>query len=105
MVPGGGKRWHFAEESGAAVPASTGASVEQQRGAYATSVLGIFAIAVLAFVFIEVELGDVGEFYLRPLMQIVREDAHVIVSVNRCSSVAHVIAAMPLELAKHGPRG
>jgi len=56
------------------------------------------------FVFIEVELGDVSEFYQRPLMQIVRQDARVVVKVRRCASVAHVIAAMALELADNGPR-
>lgn len=53
-------------------------------------------------VFLEVELGDVSEFYFKPLMEITQEEGRFILRVTRCASIAHVIAAIGLELSKTG---
>jgi hypothetical protein len=53
-------------------------------------------------VFIEVELGDVSEFYQRPVLEVVEEERRFIIRISRCASVAHVLAAASLELSKVG---
>ncbi|MGF1581748.1 MAG: amino acid transporter [Gemmataceae bacterium] len=53
-------------------------------------------------VFLEVELGDVSEFWLTPSMEIIQEEGRFIIRVTRSASIAHVIAAIGLELSKHG---
>jgi len=53
-------------------------------------------------VFIEVELGDPSDFLQTPLMAIKEESGRFVISVTRCASIAHVIAALGLELAKVG---
>lgn len=53
-------------------------------------------------IFIEVELGDTSEFEHTPLMRIDLENDLEIVRVSKCSSVAHVVAAIALEFSKFG---
>jgi hypothetical protein len=53
-------------------------------------------------VFIESELGDASDFLQKPIMEIIEQDGRFIISVKRCSSVAHVIAVVALELSKVG---
>lgn len=53
-------------------------------------------------VFIEAELGDTSEFLLVPLMEIRQEEGRFVIGITRCASIAHVIAAVALELSKVG---
>ncbi|HEX4143458.1 MAG TPA: hypothetical protein VHY91_07900 [Pirellulales bacterium] len=53
-------------------------------------------------VFVEAALGDPSEFQHSPLMEIHEEDGRFILSVQRCASVAHVIATVALELSRVG---
>jgi hypothetical protein len=51
-------------------------------------------------VFIEAELGDASDFFHRPVLSAWQEDGRVILRVIRCASIAHVLAAIGLELSK-----
>jgi hypothetical protein len=53
-------------------------------------------------VFLEVELGDVSDFYQEPLMEVRQEDERFVLRISKCSSIAHVIAAVGLELSRVG---
>ncbi len=53
-------------------------------------------------VFIEAEVGDPSEFQQMPLMEIREAEGRFIIAVNRCVSVAHVIATIALELSRFG---
>jgi hypothetical protein len=52
--------------------------------------------------FIEAELGDPSNFYQKPLMKIEREGDLEVIRVSRCVSVAHVLAAICLEMCSGG---
>lgn len=56
----------------------------------------------IPIVFIQAELGDTSEFYQSPVMEIKQEEGRFILHVTRCASIAHVIAALALELSKVG---
>jgi hypothetical protein len=58
--------------------------------------------AEVDIVFVEAYLGDVSEFYQVPHMVVKQEEGFWLIRVTRCASVAHVIAALALELAKTG---
>jgi hypothetical protein len=51
---------------------------------------------------IEALLGDPSDFYHLPLIRVTRENGTELIQVSRCASVAHVIAAIALEMAKVG---
>jgi hypothetical protein len=51
-------------------------------------------------IFVEAELGDPSEFYQNPLMEVKQQEGRFIIRVTRCASIAHVIAAIGLELSK-----
>lgn len=53
-------------------------------------------------IFIEVELGDTSEFEHTPLMKIDQDNGMEVIRVSKCSSVAHVLAAIALEFSKFG---
>ena len=53
-------------------------------------------------VYIEAIPGDVSEFAFTPLMEVISEEERFIIRVTRCASVAHVIAAVGLEIGKGG---
>lgn len=53
-------------------------------------------------IFIEVTLGDTSEFEHIPMMEIVTEHELEIIRVSKCSSIAHVVAAIALEFSKTG---
>ena len=53
-------------------------------------------------VYIEAIPGDVSEFSFTPLMEVIAEDGRFILRITRCASVAHVIAAVGLEIGKGG---
>jgi hypothetical protein len=53
-------------------------------------------------VFIEAELGDPSEFHQSPLMSVHEEQGRFVIGVQRCVSIAHVIAAIALELSRFG---
>jgi hypothetical protein len=48
--------------------------------------------------FVEATLGDPSDFYQRPLMSVEREDGVEVIRVSHCVSVAHVLAAICLEM-------
>jgi hypothetical protein len=56
----------------------------------------------IPIVFLEARLGDVSDFYQEPLMAVIQEQGRFIIRVTRCASIAHVIAAVGLELSKVG---
>jgi hypothetical protein len=51
-------------------------------------------------VFVEVMLGDPSGFENLPLLEVVEEDGRFLIRIERCSSVAHVLAAVALEMSK-----
>jgi hypothetical protein len=51
-------------------------------------------------VFIEVEVDDPSNFYQRLLIEVVPEGTRFVIRVTRCSSVAHAIAAIALEMSR-----
>ena len=53
-------------------------------------------------VFLEVDLGDVSDFYQEPVIEIRQEEGRFILKVSGAASIAHVIAAVGLELSKAG---
>jgi len=53
-------------------------------------------------VFIEAELGDTSEFQMQPLMKIREEEGRFVIGVQRCVSIAHVVAIIALECSKVG---
>jgi hypothetical protein len=53
-------------------------------------------------VYIEAVPGDVSEFAFTPLMEVMAEEDRFIIRVTRCASIAHVIAAVGLEIGKGG---
>ena len=57
----------------------------------------------LSIVFIEAELADPSDFFSRPLISIAREDGRVVVSIKRCASLPHAIAAAALDISREGP--
>lgn len=58
--------------------------------------------AEMAVVFLKAELADASDFYQLPLISVEREDGRVIVTMRRCASVPHAIAAAALEIAREG---
>jgi hypothetical protein len=53
-------------------------------------------------VFVEVDLADVSEFYQTPLVEVLEEEGRFVIRVQGGCSVAHVLAAVALELSKVG---
>ena len=53
-------------------------------------------------VFIEAQVGDPSEFQQMPLMEVRECEERFVIAVTRCVSVAHVIAAIALELSRVG---
>ncbi|BBO34723.1 hypothetical protein PLANPX_4335 [Lacipirellula parvula] len=51
-----------------------------------------------AVLFVEVTLGDPSDFYQRPLMRVECEENVEVLRVSHCVSVAHVLAAICLEM-------
>ena len=52
--------------------------------------------------FVEAQLGDVSEFYQSPVIEVTDEEGRFIIRVSKCVSIAHVLAAIALELSKTG---
>jgi hypothetical protein len=53
-------------------------------------------------VFLEVERGDVSEFWQSPELEVIQEGGRIILRFQKVSSIPHVIAAVGLELSKIG---
>jgi hypothetical protein len=53
-------------------------------------------------VYVEAIPGDASEFLHTPHMEVISQEERFILRVTKCHSVAHVIAAVGLELAKQG---
>lgn len=58
--------------------------------------------ASIPIVFIEAQLGDVSDFYQSPVIDVIEEQGRFIIRVTHCVSIAHVLAAIALELSKTG---
>jgi hypothetical protein len=56
----------------------------------------------IPIVFVEATLGDTSEFYHTPKLEIAEEEGRFIIRVQKCVSIAHVLAAIALELSKVG---
>jgi len=56
----------------------------------------------IPLVFIEAQRGDVSEFYQSPMMEVTRSEGRITLRITGCASIAHVIAAVALELSKVG---
>lgn len=52
--------------------------------------------------FIEVELYDPSEFEQQPILEVKQDGNSVILKITRAASIAHVVAALALELSKVG---
>jgi len=52
--------------------------------------------------FVEAHLGDTSDFYQAPEMEVKQEEGRYVLKITRCASIAHVIAALGLELGKVG---
>ncbi len=92
--------WRLLCERGAAVlvPHRPGLNprVEKERGIRT----GHRLPPEIGVIFIEAELGDPSDFYQRPLLTLFDSDGLQIIQVTRCVSIAHVIAAIGLELSR-----
>jgi hypothetical protein len=53
-------------------------------------------------VFVEVDIADASDFYQTPEVEVLQEDGRFVVHVRHGASVAHVLAAVALELSKIG---
>jgi hypothetical protein len=51
-------------------------------------------------VFVEAELGDPSGFDTLPMLDVAQEDGRFVIRVERCTSIAHVLAAVALEMSK-----
>jgi hypothetical protein len=56
----------------------------------------------MQIIFLEVELYDPSEFEQQPVMEVLQQEHFTVLRVTRAASVAHVIAAVALELGKSG---
>jgi Co/Zn/Cd efflux system component len=52
-------------------------------------------------VFLEICLDDPSDFYQKLMIEIVREENRYVIRVNNCTSVAHAIAAIALEMSRY----
>lgn len=53
-------------------------------------------------ILVEAELFDPSDFYHKPSLRVTREDGMLLIQARRCSSIAHVLAALSLEMSKVG---
>lgn len=53
-------------------------------------------------IFVEAQLGDPSDFQHSPVMRIYEEEGRFIIKVERCASIAHVLATIALELSRFG---
>jgi hypothetical protein len=51
-------------------------------------------------VFVEAHLSDASEFLQRPLVEVTEEEGRFILRIERCVSIAHVLAAVGLEMSR-----
>jgi hypothetical protein len=51
-------------------------------------------------VFVEAVVGDASDFFQRPIIDAMEEEGHFFVRITRCVSIAHVLAAVGLELSR-----
>ncbi len=58
--------------------------------------------ADVPLIFVESCLGDASDFYHRPLLEVTQEQGRFVLRISRCASIAHVVAAVALELSKVG---
>jgi hypothetical protein len=53
-------------------------------------------------VFVVVDVGDASDFFLRPRLKVRRENGRVVIHVASAASVAHVIAAVAIDMSRVG---
>lgn len=51
-------------------------------------------------VFVEATLGDASGFQCRPVLEVMQNDGRFVVRIDRCTSIAHVLAVAALELSR-----
>ncbi|MGE3317356.1 MAG: amino acid transporter [Planctomycetaceae bacterium] len=56
----------------------------------------------IPLVFIEAQRGDVSEFYQSPMLEVTEKEGRITLRITGVASIAHVIAAVALELSKVG---
>lgn len=56
----------------------------------------------IPLVFIEAQRGDVSEFYQSPMLEVTEREGRITLRITGAASIAHVIAAVALELSKVG---
>lgn len=56
----------------------------------------------MPIVFVEAHVGDASDFYQSPIIEVTEEEGRFIIRVTNCVSIAHVLAAIALELSKSG---
>jgi hypothetical protein len=54
----------------------------------------------IPLVFVEAHVGDASNFFHRPLVEVIQEDGRFILRIERCVSIAHVLAAVALEMSR-----
>ena len=54
----------------------------------------------IPIIFIEVHLGDASDFYQEPVMKVQKEGDAQVVVMRHCSSIAHALAALGIELSQ-----
>ena len=54
----------------------------------------------MPIVFVEAALGDPSGFENSPLMEVTEEDGRFVIRIERCTSIAHVLAIVALELSR-----
>jgi hypothetical protein len=55
----------------------------------------------VAVVFLEVEVDDPSNFYQELLIEVAQENNRFVIRATRCTSVAHAIASVALEMSKY----
>ncbi|MDQ7011964.1 MAG: hypothetical protein Q9M29_09095, partial [Mariprofundaceae bacterium] len=45
-------------------------------------------------VFVEVQRGDVSDFYFEPIMEVIEEEGRFIIRIAKCASISHVLAVI-----------
>jgi len=53
-------------------------------------------------VFVTAELGDSSDFFLRPRLEVIRQNGRVIIDVRHCASLPHVLTAIAIDMSRVG---
>jgi len=56
----------------------------------------------IPILFVVAELADPSDFHHKPMLRIVRENGRLVITITRCCSIPHALAAAALEVASDG---